>query len=510
MQHQTGKEQHMHRFTKYCLVAGLLFLVGGSQPAAAQIGRYTPGEYRAPRYPQIKANYTIEELAAMADELVRRPPQAAFLTAGYGIRPGSKALIVVGGDFDDRVLAAVVLAMQRAGGTADVVKRYGPLPDAAYHAIEHAYREANGLARPNEDPGGSQAVGDAPPLPTGAGIAGKTVFELAETKGYNVLVYGAGGPHNPIKIPWNYIFWDTLDKFVTSASFPMEVQNAIDKAAWALAIQGVKYHATDPEGTDISWTVRPQAWEEAKKTYGFDIVHEGHLSPLPLGESVDSFMANDAAGVIAGTLNHAGPYPHLRVNINKGSLSASEGGGRYGQLINMSLDKWKDTQLPGHPGPGVNKLWEVAIGTNPKGIRTKGFAEEGGSWERSRSGVIHWGMGSRTGFVMEKLMPTEWSDFHEKNDVPSGHLHIHTYFTTMDLTTASGEVKRLIDKGRLTVLDDPQVRQVAAKYGDPDVLLQEVWIPSMPGINVPGNYMEDYGRDPVSYIKKEIADNYKY
>jgi hypothetical protein len=54
------------------------------------------------------------------------------------------------------------------------------------------------------------------------------------------------------------------------------------------------------------------------------------------------------------------------------------------------------------------------------------------------------------------------------------------------------------------------VRQVAAKYGNPDEILREAWIPAMPGINVPGNYMEDYGKDPVSFIKKEITDNYKY
>jgi hypothetical protein len=110
---------------------------------------------------------------------------------------------------------------------------------------------------------------------------------------------------------------------------------AVDQAAWAIAIQGVKFYATDPEGTDITWTVRPESWEEAKKTYGFNIVHEGHMSPMPMGMGVDSFMANDAAGVIAGTLNHAGPFPHLRVTINKRHRRA-EGGRRCIQLINMS------------------------------------------------------------------------------------------------------------------------------------------------------------------------------
>jgi hypothetical protein len=41
--------------------------------------------------------------------------------------------------------------------------------------------------------------------------------------------------------------------------------------------------------------------------------------------------------------------------------------------------------------------------------------------------------------------------------------------------------EKLVDRGRLTVLDDPEVRRVAAKYGDPDELLREDWIPEFDG-----------------------------
>ena len=37
--------------------------------------------------------------------------------------------------------------------------------------------------------------------------------------------------------------------------------------------------------------------------------------------------------------------------------------------------------------------------------------------------------------------------------------------------------KKLVDRGHQTALDDPGVRRVAAKYGDPDELLREDWIP---------------------------------
>jgi hypothetical protein len=40
---------------------------------------------------------------------------------------------------------------------------------------------------------------------------------------------------------------------------------------------------------------------------------------------------------------------------------------------------------------------------------------------------------------------------------------------------------------------------LAAKYGDPDELLREDWIPSILGISAEGDY-EDYAKDPARYI----------
>lgn len=61
----------------------------------------------------------------------------------------------------------------------------------------------------------------------------------------------------------------------------------------------------------------------------------------------------------------------------------------------------------------------------------------------------------------------------------------------------------ITDKGRMTSLDNPEVRALASRYGDPDVLLQEAWRPRIPGINYAGNY-SDYAADPWSYIWGDI------
>jgi hypothetical protein len=52
-------------------------------------------------------------------------------------------------------------------------------------------------------------------------------------------------------------------------------------------------------------------------------------------------------------------------------------------------------------------------------------------------------------------------------------------------------------------LDDQEVRALAAKYGDPDKLLAEDWIPDIPGINAPGSY-EEYARDPWKYADAQM------
>ena len=60
---------------------------------------------------------------------------------------------------------------------------------------------------------------------------------------------------------------------------------------------------------------------------------------------------------------------------------------------------------------------------------------------------------------------------------------------------------KIVDKGHMTALDDLEVRALASRYGDPDEILREDWIPDIPGINVPGNYMEDYGKNPLPHVQ---------
>ena len=131
----------------------------------------------------------------------------------------------------------------------------------------------------------------------------------------------------------------------------------------------------------------------------------------------------------------------------------------------------------------------------------------GFGWDTQKSGVIHWGIGI-LGVGQGEPGREELVKFAQEENLHLSHLHIHTYFNTVEMELEDGQKILLIDKGRLTALDDPEIRRIAAKYGDPDELLKELWIPAVPGINAPGDYMTDYAQNPAFTIREEHRNAY--
>ena len=122
--------------------------------------------------------------------------------------------------------------------------------------------------------------------------------------------------------------------------------------------------------------------------------------------------------------------------------------------------------------------------------------------ERNRAGVFHHGFGSRRHFgeVFFKYI--------KENKIPHSHIHMHNYFTTFEVKLRGAETWiKVTDRGRLASLDDPKIRTLAVKYGNPDELLSYDWVPPVPGINCEGDYLKDYAPDPVGYMKKRMKEN---
>ena len=189
------------------------------------------------------------------------------------------------------------------------------------------------------------------------------------------------------------------------------------------------------------------------------------------------------------------PFPHCKVHIEEGQVTAIEGGGEYGEKWREVLHDTRNIQYPEYPGPGLFWLWEVAIGTHPKMVRPPyafTLAGHAAMFERLSSGYIHIGLGTANGNPSES-----WAD---GQGLPWGHLHIHLQLPTYVMTSAEGEEITVIDRGNLAALSDPQVVDVASQYGNPEDLLRQAWVPPVPGVSVEGDYWRDYAQTPDEWL----------
>lgn len=431
--------------------------------------------YPPPAYPELMEVRSAEDLLDIARVIVNRPSrESSGFAVGWGIQPGQRVLLAPDSSFDRRVVTALEMAIREAGAKVDVIfldyhSFFPPMKpaEAAKELDYFLFLSKNALRSKIFIKNFVQAVAE-----------------------YHVVIHGTGGG-NPqhAGFRWEKIPWQTLDEFISgTANYPADIVEALDRKTWNTLLKARRVRVTDPEGTDISWTVKLEdRGEHPERIRG-----RGHIGAHP---PFNTKSILDAEGVIAGSSNHTGFFPRIKIYISKNNITRIESGGRYGENWKAVLEEYKDIQWPGAPGPGMGWLHEVAIGTNPKSSRPANIMLQPsriGSWERSRSGVIHWGIGVQG--------DRKWA---LENNMPDGHFHVHTYFNTFELQTDDGEWVKLIDKGHLTALDAPEIRELAAQYGDPDEILKEAWVPAIPGINVEGDYQRDFAIDPGSWIKME-------
>lgn len=309
---------------------------------------------------------------------------------------------------------------------------------------------------------------------------------------------------------WTY---STREQLLSRASnFPSDVLKLIEDLVIERIADFDQVRITDPQGTNVFFEVTA---EEAR-IWAEGAFLTGHLFMYPLSPGrvlvdlqqvapEDEVLAFPRAhGVIASTANHMGYYPHMIGHLEDGIVTRIEGGGLFGDLLRDIMYRTRDTRFPRHPLPGLYYLNELGLGTNPKEFRNREHLFDTTLFfpnheETKRSGVLHWGMGIHS-------RHPEVAAFARDHKLPFEHMwHFHTYFNTFEgRIRATQEWIRLIDKGRLTALDDPAVRAAARAHGEPNQILREDWIPAIPGINYPGDYARDYGTDPASWIRREI------
>lgn len=454
-------------------------------------------------YWSVKAGMTFQgndfdKLGQVADYVVTAPSRAqSFIPPGYEVKSGEKVLLAVNSFYDADLVEAVRKAIVKAGATVDVIcidmgeERELTQVDE-FKGFIHDWK---GITENNEIRNWSARR--------------SWVEKVAAEEGYDLLIHGVGQPPKKNVYRSDTIPWTNAAVF-PAAAFYREVWDMVEKKGWEMIWnkgRGGKVHITDPEGTDISFSLLEEYYNtERYNNSGFKPFFNEKpffchywacpTPPYELGKW-------DATGVVSGTTNHFScPYPNIKVYIENGKVTSVEGGGEYGDMWRQLMEDTKDIQYPGYPDKGLFWFWEVGVGTNPKMERPSNafmLSGCGTTFERLRSGIVHLGMGTAPESYAE-----QWA--HE-NNLPWGHLHVHMLNCTYEITTKDGEKLYLIRDGHLTALDDPEVIEIARKYGDPTEILKESWIPPIPGITVPGDYEKDYAPDPLSWLKKYAMGN---
>ena len=434
------------------------------------------------KLPVVDLNDMVEELLPVARFIAGEPEVrrtgAGFI--GYGsTKPGDKVLLAADTHYDWRVVEATARALRERGAKVDVVT-VDVGPDRDFTDAE----EINTVMRREPWENHPRRWEGVP-----------WVEELALRGKYDLLCHGKGGsipqtPHRYEAFPWL-----TSEHFTQPATtYPRKLHTAINVKAWQQIREngrGGRVHLTDPEGTDLRWTLWDEYFDGIRLGSG-ETPFWGHLMSHPPTPIISK---EDATGLAAGTTSHfARPFPHIRVSVQDGLVQTVEGGGAYGKAWTDLLHESRNTQYPCFPRPGLFWFWEAAIGTNPKISRPSRIhrvASGGFEWERRRSGVIHLGFGTFWRGPEER-----WAG---ERGLLYGHLHVHLLFPTLVIETRNGKSITVIDNGRLTAMDDPEIRAVASEFGDPDELLREEWSAPIPGISAPGSY-DEYAANPAKWI----------
>lgn len=468
--------------------------------------------YPPPSVVQYNTNLTDDQILHLARFQAR---ETSTRSGRLGvIEPGKKGLITIVDNQDMRVIKACIKALQERGAdadyvyTSDLLEKYGyprewsnPMMDALDPNLRLLIWElksyfAGGLgfftgharnlipAENEELIIKSQKAFDAKLDATKKYLHDHPEYD------YVFLDYSPGGPEfsrinfelgRKYQIGWRI---PTVAALISEGTIPNEIRNAMEDKVMEVIPWVEHVHVTDPEGTDVEFSISPedaQVWRQG--AYMPDYLR---LYPLQacrfLYQSlgIKRVVHPDAHGKIAGTLGHGNYFPRAVMTIEHGSVTKIEGGGIRGDLERDLLNKYKDTQIPFMPTPGWYHLFQTFLGTN---------VNDGG-------GEIIWGFGA------EIYIP-EIAEYAKKHDMPLAHdTHMNQSFSTWEATVAGGKKVRLLEKGYLMVAENPEVRMITSKYGDPDVLLRSLNRRAIPGINAPGSY-EEYAKDPWKYVQKE-------
>lgn len=234
------------------------------------------------------------------------------------------------------------------------------------------------------------------------------------------------------------------------ARFPAELIYRMIEKDYEIVSNGDRIRVTDPKGTDISADLVPEA--------------------IPAGTGIARQQRSMHKGCFitpAGIIGQVHNLPNANGEVYFDNLDiAREPGDEPGYwrvedswVLEIEGPKTEPWQRMAEEDEKATLFSEIMWAYNPK----QSIRENWPEYEpvTRHAGVLHMAIGSprsRGGGDPEKT---------------SSHPLAHTHCLLLEPTVSiDGEI--LIEEGRLKRLEDPEIRDLAAKYGDPDEVLAEV------------------------------------
>lgn len=200
------------------------------------------------------------------------------------------------------------------------------------------------------------------------------------------------------------------------------------------------FHLTAPNGTDLRGKLKFQGgFRENQPPRGWMFFPAGDMAEHP-ESPVHGTMVLEYMEGFAGRLQEP-----VRLTIEDHWVTRVEGGEEA---------KWFESLMDRYPKGRY--FCEVAIGVHPKAPVAEGLLV------RAPDTILFRRVGSYHGAV------GNWSW------IPEADSLLHWDGGGLTCTFRVGN-ETIIDSGRLLTLDDPEIRELAHKFGDPDELFSEVW-----------------------------------
>jgi 2,5-dihydroxypyridine 5,6-dioxygenase len=247
------------------------------------------------------------------------------------------------------------------------------------------------------------------------------------------------------------------------ARFPFQLSDEITRRVGEVVERGHTWRVVHPNGTDIGGKFgRPSPTQSGFSAYNI-LRAESKNRPFPQGNHVPvTVVESDGIIVTERTLpweaRHMGISEikfsrPMKVTVENNKMTNFEGGSEA-----EAVKKFFGG-VAAHIGEDAWNLSSLHSGIHPKANMYESPETNPDMWHRAEHNnpsVMHFHLGG------SKVKP----DF----DYPfMWHISVE-----LENATIYVDGEKLSDAGHLTVLEDPELRTIAAQYGDPDELLRQV------------------------------------